>query len=90
MISIIGSGRVGTSIAFLCVSNALDDVLLLNRTKDKAIGKSLDIANAIPLTSKFSIRGTDDYSELSGSDVVVIAASTGIYQKDELKIYIHK
>jgi len=82
LISIIGSGRVGTSIAFLCVSNALDDVLLLNRTKDKAIGESLDIANAIPSTSKFSIRGTDDYSKLSGSDVVVIAASTGIYQKD--------
>ncbi len=44
LISIVGSGRVGTAIAFLCVSNALDDVLLLNRTKDKAIGESLDIA----------------------------------------------
>ncbi|QLH06479.1 lactate/malate family dehydrogenase [Nitrosopumilus ureiphilus] len=82
MISIIGSGRVGASIAFLCVSNALDDVLLINRTKDKAIGESLDIANSIPPTSKFSIHGTDDYSTLSGSDIVVIAASTGLYFKD--------
>ena len=82
MISIIGSGRVGSSIAFLCVSNALDDVLLINRTKEKAIGESLDIANAIPSTSKFSISGTDDFSKLSGSDVIVIAASTGVYMKD--------
>ena len=78
----MGTGRVGTSIAFLCVSNALDDVLLLNRSKNKAIGESLDIANAIPPTSKFSIRATDDYSQLVGSDIVVIAASTGVYAKD--------
>ena len=82
MISIIGSGRVGASIAFLCVSNALDDVLLVNRTKDKAIGESLDIASAIPANSKFTIRGTDDYSQLSGSDIVVITASVSIYMKD--------
>ena len=81
LISIIGSGRVGASIAFLCVANALDDVLLINRSKDKAIGESLDIANAIPPTSKFSIHGTDDYTELSGSDIVVIAASTVSYTK---------
>lgn len=85
MISIVGSGRVGASIAFLCVSNALDDVLLVNRTKSKAIGEALDIANAIPPTSEFSICGTDDYSKLSGSDVVVIAASTGIYQKNRVE-----
>ena len=82
LISIIGSGRVGASIAFLCVANALDNVLLLNRTKNKAIGESMDIANAIPPTSKFSIRGTDDYSELSGSDIIVIAASRGNYRKN--------
>ena len=81
MISIVGAGRVGASIAFLCVSNALDDVLLVNRTKDKAVGEALDIANAIPNTSNFSIHGTDDYSKLSGSDVVVVAASTGVYTK---------
>lgn len=79
MISIIGSGRVGTAIGFLCVSNALDDVLFVNRTKNKAIGESLDIANAIPPTSKFSISGTDDYSQLSGSDIVVITASVETY-----------
>ncbi len=73
---------MGTAVAFLCVSNALDDVLLVNRTKEKAIGESLDVANAIPSTSKFSIKGTDDYSKLSNSDIIVITASTGVYMKD--------
>ena len=82
MISIIGSGRVGTAIGFLCVSNALDDVLLINRTKTKAIGESMDVANAIPSTSKFSIRGTDDYSQLTGSKIVIITASSQGYSKD--------
>ncbi|MGV7226632.1 MAG: malate dehydrogenase [Nitrosopumilus sp.] len=82
MISIVGSGRVGASIAFLCVSNGLDDVLLLNRNKKKALGEALDIASAIPANSEFSIRGTDDYSQLSGSDIVVITASVGLYTKD--------
>ncbi len=82
MISIVGSGRVGASVAFLCVSNGLDDVLLVNRNKDKAIGEALDIASAIPANSEFSIRGTDDYSQLSGSDIVVITASVGVYMKD--------
>ena len=82
MISIVGSGRVGTSIGFLCVSNGLDDVLLVNRDKRKAIGEALDIASAIPANSKFTIRGTDDYSQISGSEIVVIAASVGVYMKD--------
>jgi malate dehydrogenase len=79
LISIIGSGRVGTSIAFLCMSHVLDDVLLVNRSEDKAIGESLDISNSIPSDSEFSIRGTSDYSKIVGSKIVVITASTGVY-----------
>lgn len=82
LISIIGSGRVGTSIAFLCVSNALDDVLLVNRNEGKAIGESLDVSNAVPSTSKFFIAGTSDYSKIIGSDIVVITASMGVYLND--------
>ena len=86
MISIIGSGRVGASIAFLCISNSLDDVLLVNRTKSKAIGEALDISNAIPENSNVSIHGTDDFSKISDSDIVVITASTGIYLKNRTEM----
>jgi len=82
LISIIGSGRVGTSIAFLCMSHVLDDVLLVNRNENKAIGESLDISNAIPVDSGFSIQGTSDYSKIIGSNIVAITASTGVYLKN--------
>lgn len=79
MISIIGSGKVGSAIAFLCGSNGLDDITLINRTEKKAIGEALDISNTIPENSSISIRGTGNFSKISGSDVVVIAASSGTY-----------
>lgn len=82
LISVIGSGRVGSSIAFLCMSHVLDDVLLVNRNENKAIGESLDISNAIPSDSKFSIQGTSDYSKIGDSSIVIIAASTGTYTND--------
>ena len=86
MISIIGSGKVGSAIAFLCISNSLDDILLVNHTKNKAIGKALDISNAIPENSNVSIHGTDDFSKISGSDIVVITASTGVYLKSRTEL----
>lgn len=77
MISIVGSGKVGSAIAFLCGSAGLDDITLVNRTEKKAVGEALDISNVIPQDSSVSIRGTSDYSKISGSDVLVIAASVG-------------
>ena len=82
MISIIGSGLVGSSIAFLCASNSLDDVVLINRTRSKAIGEAMDISNAVPDSSDITIQGTDDYSEIGKSSIIVITASTGVYSKN--------
>lgn len=73
---------VGSSIAFLCAANALDDIVLLNRTKSKALGEALDISNAIPKNSDITIKGTDDYSEIRDSKIIVITASTGVYLKN--------
>lgn len=64
------------------MSHGLDDVLLVNRDKKKAIGEALDIASAIPAQSKFSVNGTDDFSQISGSDVVIVTASMGVYTKN--------
>ena len=82
LISIIGTGRVGSTIGFLCVSHALDDVLFVNADKEIAIGESLDVASAIPSSSKFSISATDDISQIKDSKIVIIAASMGVYTTD--------
>jgi len=78
LISIIGSGRVGSAIAFLAASTSLDDIHLVNRHKDKALGQALDISSAIPADSKISVVGTD-YSDIRNSEVIVISASTETY-----------
>lgn len=86
MISIIGSGRVGSAIAFLATSNSLDDIILVNRTKSKAIGEAFDISNAIPEGASLSVIGTDDFSKTKDSEVVVIAASTGVYMTSRIQM----
>lgn len=77
MISIIGSGKVGSAIAFLVAVTSLDDVVLVNRSKEKAQGAALDISNAVSVDSPVSVIGTDDYSKIKNSEVVIISASAG-------------
>lgn len=77
MISIIGAGRVGSALAFLLASEAMDDVILVNKPKNKAIGESLDITSALPPKAKVSIIGTDEMSKIKKSNIVVITASVG-------------
>ena len=75
MITILGAGKVGSAIAFLCGSAGLDNITLVNRDQNKASGEALDISNAIPNNSAISIRATSDYSQIKNSSVIVIAAS---------------
>jgi len=70
----------------LCAANGLDDILLVNRTKSKAIGEALDISNAIPGNCDISIHGTDDFSKITGSKIIVITASTGVYLKNRTEM----
>jgi malate/lactate dehydrogenase len=77
VISIIGTGRVGSAVGFLIAATSLDDVVLVNRNKNKAIGEALDIVNVIPQNSSISIIGTDDFEHTSGSDVIVITVGAG-------------
>ena len=79
MISIVGSGRVGSALAFLCASNSLDDIVLVNKTETKAIGEAMDISNAISENSPITISGTSDFSQIKNSEIVVITASSGTY-----------
>ncbi len=86
MISIIGTGKIGSAIGFLIASNSLDDLTLVNRTKNKAIGEQLDLSNAIPSNSSIIINATDDFSQIKNSDTIVITASYGTYSTSRSEI----
>jgi malate dehydrogenase len=88
MISIVGSGKVGSAIAFLCGSYGLNDITLVNRDEKKAIGEALDISNAIPADSTTSISGTADYSQIANSDVIIVTASIGTHQASRSDIML--
>lgn len=89
MISIIGSGNVGSAIAFLAAQDSLDNVLLVNRHKEKALGHAMDISNCIPADSPISVTA-GDYSQIQNSDVLVIAASTASYTTSRPQILLEQ
>jgi malate dehydrogenase len=90
LISIIGSGRVGSAVAFLCGSFGLDDVVLVNRNEKKAMGEALDISNAVSKSSEISIVGTGNYAKIEDSQVVVITASSSVHIQSRSDIMLEQ
>lgn len=86
MISIIGAGRVGSAIAFLVGQSGLDDLVIVNRSKNKALGEALDVNNTMPEKSLISVMGTDNFSEIKNSDVVIITVSGGVIKEDRTEL----
>ncbi len=80
-VSIVGVGKVGATAAYaLCLSGIPTDLVLVAHHKETAEAEKLDLEHALPFLSHMNIVATDSYDEVSGSDVVVIAA--GAAQKD--------
>jgi malate dehydrogenase len=78
MISIIGAGKVGSSAAFDILRYRLSDVVLVDVAEDVAKGEALDMMQAAPaIEFDGKIRGTSDYSEIEGSEIVIIVAGMG-------------
>lgn len=75
MIAIIGSGRVGTSIALQLISRELDDVTLVDIVKGLPQGEALDLGHtASEMGSDVSIAGSNDYADIKGANLVIVTA----------------
>jgi len=91
-LSIIGAGAVGTSCAqWAVVKEVAQEVVLIDIVPGLAKGKALDLAQSLPLLSRsIKVEGTEDFSALSGSDVVIITAgkprTPGMTREELLKI----
>ena len=74
-VSIIGSGFVGAEVARRIVERELADVILLDILEGIPQGKGLDILESGPLEGfARHIHGTNSYSEIASSDIVVVTA----------------
>jgi malate dehydrogenase len=76
-ITIIGGGNVGSSCALWAASKELGDIVVLDIPAQENVikGKMLDLAQCSPI-ERFdcNIKGTSNYEDIAGSDVVVITA----------------
>lgn len=76
-ISIIGAGNVGATCAHWAAQKELGDIVLLDIPDKEGVaqGKALDLLCCGPI-ERFdcSIKGTSNYKDIAGSDVVVITA----------------
>jgi malate dehydrogenase len=74
-VTILGSGNVGATTAHWIASKELADIVLVDIIEGLPQGKGLDLLQAMPIENKdVCVRGTQDYSETSNSDIVVITA----------------
>lgn len=91
-LSIIGAGAVGTSCAhWAMIKRVAEEIVLIDIVPGLAKGKALDLAQSAPLYG-FSgkIVGTEDFSLLTGSEVVIITAgkprTPGMSREELLKV----
>jgi malate dehydrogenase len=76
-IGLIGAGNIGGELARLCANEELGDVLLYDipAKENFAKGKALDLEqNGAVLGYDASIRGTANWADLEGADVLIITA----------------
>ena len=79
-IALVGAGNIGGTLALLAGLKELGDVVLFDIVDGIPQGKALDIAEASPVEGfDASVTGSNDYSEISGADVVIVTA--GIARK---------
>jgi len=75
MISIIGAGKVGSTAAFNILRYRISDVVLIDIFENLAKGEALDMMQTAPaIEFDGKIRGTSDFSEMEGSEIVIVTA----------------
>ncbi len=74
-IAVIGAGNVGATCALYLAQQELGDIVLTDIVEGVPQGKVLDIQEAAgPLGMDVSIKGTNDYKDIAGADVVIVTA----------------
>jgi len=78
-ISVIGAGRLGSTIAFAIAKERIcDELVMIDIIEDLVKGEELDMGQ----TTICPVIGSTDYSNIEGSDLIVIVA--GIARKPDM------
>jgi malate dehydrogenase len=90
-IALIGGGMIGGTLAHLIGVKELGDVVLFDIVEGMPQGKSLDIAESLPVEgSDCALKGTNEYVDIRGADVVIVTAGVprkpGMSRDDLLEV----
>jgi len=78
-ISVIGAGRLGSTIAFSIAKEQIaDEMVLIDIIENLVLGEGLDLGQ----TCLLPVTASTDYSNIAGSDLIVIVA--GIARKPDM------
>jgi malate dehydrogenase len=78
MITVIGAGKVGSAAAFDILRYKISDVVLIDTNEKQAQGEALDMMQAAPaIEFDGKIRGTSNFKEMAGSELVIVTAGLG-------------
>ncbi len=89
-VSVIGAGNVGATAVYYIAEKNIADIVMIDVVEGLPQSKALDFLHAAPLR-RYNVRiaGTNDYSAIEGSDVVVhtagVARKPGMDRMDLLK-----
>ncbi|MCG8635106.1 MAG: malate dehydrogenase [Desulfobacterales bacterium] len=92
-VSIIGAGHVGATAVYYIAEKNLADIVMVDVVEGLPQAKAMDYLHASPMR-KYSVHisGTNDYSDIADSDVVVLTAGIprkpGMDRMDLMKINV--
>jgi L-lactate dehydrogenase len=73
-VGIVGTGFVGTSIAFTLLQKGLfSEMVLIDVNRDKAEGEAMDLSHGIPFAKPMTIRA-GDYGDIADAGLVIVTA----------------
>ena len=74
-VAVIGAGNVGATCAFVLAQKNIGEIVMLDIYEGFAKGKALDMSQGGQILNyDGKITGTKDYSDIAGSDVVVVTS----------------
>lgn len=76
-VAIIGCGHVGSTSAYsLLMNGSAEEIVLIDKDRDKLLGETMDLQHSVPLARPVRI-WAGDFPDTKDADIAVIAAGAG-------------
>ncbi len=89
-VAIIGTGFVGSSIAFALLNEEIfSEIVLIDQNKEKAEGEAVDLSHGLPYRRNMNIY-VGDYKDIKDASIVILTAGANQKEGETRLDLIHK